>query len=81
MFSSFDPDSKNTDDKLEQSVKQISPIKRTVRGIKIDSREEQRPNASSWISVNSDSDSNVTAERGEQSEKELVQRISTDAGM
>jgi hypothetical protein len=81
MFSRFDPDSKTTEDKFEQSLKQSLPMKRTVRGIKIDLSDEQLPSTASWISISRDADSNVTAERDEQPKKHFLERISTDAGI
>jgi hypothetical protein len=56
-------------------------MKRTVRGIKIDLRDEQLPNAASWISVSRDSDSNVITESDEQPKKHFLERISTEAGI
>jgi hypothetical protein len=50
IVSRFDPDSKIKDDKLEHLAKQYRRMKRTDFGIKIDLREEQRPNADFPIS-------------------------------
>jgi hypothetical protein len=62
ILSSSEGDSKTIEDSAKQSWKQFAPSKRTVRGIQIDSSEEQSENDLSRISTSRDPDSNVNDE-------------------